>query len=507
MKQLLIPHTRQELWFAVLCIILLIGLMITGCSTAPTAAPISTPVQPMKEPALTPTEKPAATSGDEIAVIVSGALFTLGDLQDMEQVTVEATQKDEKKEYTGVRIQDLMEAAGAQGDTITLIADGGNEAEISVDSLSDECLLSYRTKGGLRAVLPGLDSALWIKGVVEIEVSEVSASAGVEVTDALGRTVAFSELPHRIVVPGKGSWMVGHPLYLFPEASERVYAMEARRSSVSDFIAAIEPGFNDKPHLEADAGPEQIAPLKPDAIITKSYMKEKLGNALETLGFPVIYVGLETPEQFYADIATIGQLFGDEARAQEITAFYQAKVDRIQERVAKLDESAKPSVLVIQHTGKGEEIAFKVPPASWMQTIEMEKAGGLPVWTEAAGSGWEVVNFEQIAAWDPDKIFVIVFRSDSVPVMEKLNNDLKWQSLQAVQNGDLYAFPGDYYGWDVPDPRWILGMTWAATKIHPDIFTDVDIMQEVYDFYGQMYGMSRASVDEHIIPQLSGSIQ
>jgi iron complex transport system substrate-binding protein len=59
----------------------------------------------------------------------------------------------------------------------------------------------------------------------------------------------------------------------------------------------------------------------------------------------------------------------------------------------------------------------------------------------------------------------------------------------------------------VPDPRWILGVTWMATKIHPDRFADVDIMQEVYEFYGQMYGMDQAAVEQHIVPRLTGDIQ
>ncbi len=50
-------------------------------------------------------------------------------------------------------------------------------------------------------------------------------------------------------------------------------------------------------------------------------------------------------------------------------------------------------------------------------------------------------------------------------------------------------------------------MTWAATKIHPDLFSDVDMMQEVYDFYGELYGMDKAVVDEHIVPELKGDIQ
>ncbi len=330
------------------------------------------------------------------------------------------------------------------------------------------------------------------------------AMEGVQVTDALGRVVMLPHLPQRIVVPGKGTWMPGHVLYMFPEAAERVMAMEARRGSASDFLPLIDPSFNMKPHLEHGAAAEQIAPLQPDAIVMKSYMAETLGEPLELLGFPVVYVELETPEQFFRDLATIGQLLGNEARVGEIEAYYQVRIDRVQQGVSG---AGRPRVLVIQHSSQGEEIAFEIPPATWMQTIQVEMAGGAPVWTEASqGGGWTVVNLEQIAAWNPDIIFVIDFRGDPEALVEELKVDLKWQALQAVQNEKLYAFPLDLYGWDLPDPRWILGLTWVATKTHPDRFADVDMMQEMYDFFSQMYGMDRTAVEKHILPVLKGDL-
>jgi len=344
-------------------------------------------------------------------------------------------------------------------------------------------------------VLPGADEGS----------QESQAEEGIiRVTDALGRTIELPHLPQRIVVPGKANWMPGHVLYMFPEASERVMAMEARKGNPSDFLPLLDPSFNEKPHLEKDAAAEQIVPLNPDAIVMKSYLAETLGEPLELLQFPVVYVDLETPEQFFRDLATLGQLLGNEARAREIEAYYQVRIDRVEQGISGAD---RPRVLVLQHSSTGEEIAFEVPPAAWMQTIQVEMAGGTPVWTEASQSGgWTVVNLEQIAAWDPDIIFVIAFRGDPSAVVEELKADPTWQALQAVQNERLYAFPLDLYGWDLPDPRWILGLTWAATKIHPDRFADVDMMQEMYDFFNQMYGMDQAAVEEHILPVLKGDL-
>ena len=208
-----------------------------------------------------------------------------------------------------------------------------------------------------------------------------------------------------------------------------------------------------------------------------------------------------------ADIATLGRLLSNEARADEIVSYYDAMLADVAQGLEGLHDAERPTVLVLQYESGGEEIAFDVPPVTYLQTWMVETGGGNPVWLDAAeGGGWTVVNFEQIAAWDADKIFVIAFRDDASELVERLEADPQWQALRAVKEGELYGFAADLYGWDLPDPRWILGQAWLATKIHPDRFPDLDIMQEVYDFFEQMYGMDQAAVDEAIIPQLKGDI-
>lgn len=133
--------------------------------------------------------------------------------------------------------------------------------------------------------------------------------------------------------------------------------------STEDFLALVDLGFNQKTFFEGDAGPEQIAAVKPDAIVLKSIVAEQLGRPLEQLGLPVIYVDLETPDQYFKDIVTLGQLFGNPDQAQTITAFYQSRLDRVSQATQNLAEDQKPRVLLLQYSDKGGEVAFNVPPA------------------------------------------------------------------------------------------------------------------------------------------------
>ncbi|MBN1993767.1 MAG: ABC transporter substrate-binding protein [Anaerolineae bacterium] len=335
--------------------------------------------------------------------------------------------------------------------------------------------------------------------------SSATMGGEVMVADALGRTLIFPQQPQRFVFAGRANTLVADAFYMFPEASQRLAGIERGNQSGNDFLAVIDPAYGDKIFLEQNVGPEQIAPLKPDVVLLKSFMAEKLGQPLEQLGISVVYVDLETPEQYDRDIAIMGQLLGNPARAREILNFYQQRVDRVRQAMAGLTAEQKPNVLLLQYSDRGGEVAFNVPPATWLQTTMTELAGGTPVWTEAAEKGgWTVVGFEQIAAWNPDQIYVINYFADPVAVVEQLKTDPKWQELKAVQNNQLYAFAKDFYSWDQPDTRWILGLQWLATKIQPERAAGIDLQEALNEFYTQMYGLDPATIQAEVTPLLKG---
>jgi iron complex transport system substrate-binding protein len=334
-----------------------------------------------------------------------------------------------------------------------------------------------------------------------------TTDSAIKVTDALGRKVTFEKLPERIAIVGKAFFMSIDAAYLFPDVGRRVVGVGQNTQAGKNFLAVIDPASADKAAFETNVGAEQIAPLKPDLVILKSAAAEKLGKPLEQLNIPVVYVDLETPEQYTRDITLLGQVFGAPDRAKQILAYYQSAIDRVKQAVAGVADDQKPRVLLLQYSDKGGAVAFSVPPATWIQTTMVTLAGGKPIWTEASDKGgWTVVGLEQIAAWKPDQIYVVSYSSDAKAVVEKLKADAKWQALQAVKDGQLFGFAGDFYSWDQPDTRWGLGVLWLATKIHPDLTQDIDILQEVTRFYSDLYGLKPEAVQAKVVPLLTGSL-
>lgn len=326
-----------------------------------------------------------------------------------------------------------------------------------------------------------------------------------EITDATGHTTTLTQTPERIAIAGRATVMVQDAIFMFEEASDRVVALESRNQSAFAFLPVVDPGVYDKEIFEKNVGPEQIAAAQPDLVILKSFMAESIGEPLEQLNIPVIYLDLETPEAFYLDIEVLGQVFDNPARVDEIKDYYQTRVSDVQEMVETAAD--KPSVLMLRYNEDGGEVAFSVPPASWLQTRLVETAGGSPIWSDLeGGNGWTVVNLEQIAAWNPEQIFLIDYAGGASEIVSELKTNSLWMDLDAVQNDQIFAFAYDFYSWDQPDTRWILGLQWLATKIHPDLTGDLDIMDEINSFYQNLYSLDQEKINNDVLPILSGDL-
>jgi len=329
----------------------------------------------------------------------------------------------------------------------------------------------------------------------------------VTVTDDLQREVTFDNTPARIVVAGRATTLLLDAMYMFPEARQSVIAYEKRLQTSNDFMQVIDPAAADKATLQKDSNAEQIAPLNPDLVILKTYMADPLGKSLEAIGIKVIYLDLETPDVFMNDIQLLGKVFGDSERANTITHYYQGALASIQSYTKSLPTASNPKVLLIQYSNKGGTINFSVPATGWIQTMMVEMAGSTPVWTDASSPGaWNNVTLEQIAAWNPDMIFIIWYQGDAATVVKDVSNDPTWAQLKAMKENQVFGFAGDFISWDQSDTRWVLGLTWLASRIHPEIFVETNIKESASVFYQTLYQMTNDQVESSVYPILKGSI-
>ena len=502
-------HSRHS--YLALALLLLFALLLSACQSVETVAPVAE-------------LESEADAGSVINVL--GVEYSLGELEALEQVTASA----QDRTATGVGLLALLgDAASASGGalpaTVSLVASDGYSANVTIAEIDGTAVLGYSDEGTLDALIPTLAKSTWVRDVVEITGPETadtsSAPQGIDpipldepltLTDAAGRTVTLDALPGRVMVVGTGPHMTLHIIYMFAEGRERLIATESRAATASEFLPLVDPRFDAVPTTAARPNVEQIAAMGPDLVIMKGIALDDTGEGLAQAGIDVLYVDLETMDAFFTDVANIGAVLGNSGRAEEIAAFYRSRLDKIDAALADVED--KPEVLLVSYSSRGGEVAVKVPAQAWMQTAEVVRAGGDAIWLDAAAptDGWTVTNFEQIAQWNPEKLFVIV-DNDLQPreVIDGLKADENWAALQAVRSDELYAFPRDVFGWDQPEPRWILGVQWLATRLHPELFGEgaphaIDMNTVVRSWFEEMYGMDDAAFAAHILPRLEMNV-
>jgi DMSO/TMAO reductase YedYZ molybdopterin-dependent catalytic subunit len=136
---------------------------------------------PTPEPTEPPATEPAAppSPAEAGALTISGMVdqeqaLTMETLQGMDVVELDIEHpKKGMQTYEGVRLNALLEAAGvkAEATKLLLVASDGYQAEVSLSDARAcaDCLLAFDGET-LNAVMPGMESNVWVKDVVEIKV-------------------------------------------------------------------------------------------------------------------------------------------------------------------------------------------------------------------------------------------------------------------------------------------------------------------------------------------------
>lgn len=335
------------------------------------------------------------------------------------------------------------------------------------------------------------------------ETDETSEGAGTRiVVDHTGAEVDIPEDLDRIVISsilplpsvycffrGSSEGLIGiHPSSM--AAAENSYL-----TTVYPEITQLDTSFVENGEINI----EQLMKLEPDVVFysaANTDEREMYDNAgIKAVGFSTTLSDYNTIETFANWIELLGQIFGDSQRAEQIIEYGRSVEAEVLEKTSALSDEERPKVLVLFNYGGGK---ITTSGSNFFGQYWIETAGGKNVAEELSGQA--EINMEQIYAWDPDIIFITNF--SSVLPEDLYNNTIEgndWSQVKAVQNGQVYKFPLGMYRWFPPSSDTPLSLMWLATKIQPELFANVDMDQEIKNYYIKYYNVDLTDEDIQVI--------
>lgn len=227
--------------------------------------------------------------------------------------------------------------------------------------------------------------------------------------------------------------------------------------------------------------PEQLIKLHPDVVITMTG-DTNIDREQQQTNIPFFAVSKTPTASYESTIRLIGQIVGQQNRADQMAAFWAQTIASVTARTASVPPARRP---VVMYTGKNGDI-LGVPGKDTVFGSSIDTAGGRYVGDQLSGGHADTennpVSLEQVITWNPDAIIVA-----SVGARARITHDPRWQSIQAVRDGHVYV-PRQYGGLD--GLQAIVGMAWIQTVLldHDDAHGHAALTATMQRYYDLFYG-------------------
>lgn len=233
------------------------------------------------------------------------------------------------------------------------------------------------------------------------------------------------------------------------------------------------PTMADKPMMQGpDRAPdvEKLLAARPDVVFT---MDRPVADQLFGLGLPAVFLSWREPEDAKKALKLVADILGDPDSARRYDAYFDGTIARVAARLAAA-KAERPKVLYLA-AGAMQQPHLIV---EWW----IAAAGGTSVTDDGRKTEARSVTMEQVLEWNPD---VLVLGSPSdVAVIAK---DARFAAVKAVRDKRVHVAPVGAHTWANRTIETPLTVLWAASKIHPAAFADLDLVAEVRGFYRDFF--------------------
>lgn len=323
-------------------------------------------------------------------------------------------------------------------------------------------------------------------GTTENNEAPSSAQDTRTITDSAGRTVEIPKTIERIVCVNVGAlrytcYMQAQDLVVGVEDYEQEPTMSRLYNYVNFDL------FADLPVIGSNGEhyPEAIIAADPEVIIMAGNDSQDADDLQSKTGIPVVVVsGSDTTldDNAYETIRLMGEVYGKEDRAEELTNYLNSVKDDLEQRTAGIPEEDKPTVYVGGVSFKGHH-GFEGTEANYGPFVLIH-ANNLADTTGQSGAF--DIDLEQVLAWDPDVIF-LDFNGMSLINEDYAKNPDFYQGFTAVQEGRVYSqisFRSSASNLETA----LADAYYAATILYPEQFADVDPVEKAGEIFTALLG-------------------
>ena len=245
------------------------------------------------------------------------------------------------------------------------------------------------------------------------------------------------------------------------------------------------------PNAQA-AEAEKILSCNPDIVISEYEDVEKEDALQEQLGVPVVTLKAGPngvfDDAFSQSMTLLGQIFGEEEKAEALVSFIAAETAEIAERTAGIADEDKPAVYVcgLGNWGTTNHLMTSQTYASF------EVANIRNVVTDLGANGVQPIEEEKFVALGAD-MDIIVMDAAAVKNIKPLYQEdpTMFDSCKAWQTGEVYlemAYNAYYTNYEIA----LINTWFIAKSVYPDLFADVDITAKTNEITSAFLGKELA---------------
>lgn len=304
-------------------------------------------------------------------------------------------------------------------------------------------------------------------------------------TSSADKTVTFNDQTGRAVeVPRPITRISGEGYIVYALQQQHKLVDRGMYGKEAESMARIDPEFAAKP-IVLDVNKynvETLTALKPQLVFANALFHKDNKDLMERAGLKVFATLGETLEESFQTVKLIADVLDCPDKAEAYLSDCRKLLGLVEKRIRDIKPGARLKVMFA-----GPKSVYSVASGQMLQTEIIERAGGRNVAHDLTGF-WCDVSPEQVALWDPDVIFL--GSSKNTYGADKVYASTQFDTVSAVQNKRVYAFPSNIGWWDWPAPHCVLGVLWAAKTMYPERFKDVDMLKIADDFYLKYRGHS-----------------